>query len=233
MSVLRISQVMALLAGLLVVWGCGRSGSSPPGASIAKRAFTMPETWRRTEQERCHALGLARPSPFLMQRASLGGPGSCSVAQPFEMAGALGGQVTLRPSALLRCEMIPAVDKWMAEVVQSGARRHFGQRVVEIKVAASYACRTRNGIAGAKISEHAHANALDVSAFQLADGHWVTVKQGWWGSPRERAFLRDMHAGACETFTTVLGPYADVYHRDHLHFDLAWHGKDGRTRVCK
>jgi hypothetical protein len=178
-------------------------------------------------------MGLARPSPFLMQRASLGGPGSCSVAQPFEMAGALGGEVSLRPSALLRCEMVPAVEKWTAEVVQSGARRHFGQRVVEIKVAASYACRTRNGIAGAKISEHAHANALDVSAFQLEDGHWVTVKQGWWGSPRERAFLRDMHAGACETFTTVLGPYADVYHRDHFHFDLAWHGKDGRTRVCK
>jgi hypothetical protein len=233
MCVLRIAQVSALLACLVTVWGCGRSGSSLPGASIARRAFTMPESWRRTEESRCLQLGLARPSTFLVQRSSLGGPGRCSVATPFEMAGATGGRVALRPSALLRCEMIPGVEQWLAEVVQSGARRHFAQPVVEIKVAASYSCRTRNGIAGAKISEHAYANALDVSGFQLADGRWVSVKQGWWGSPRERAFLRDVHAGGCEIFTTVLGPHADVYHRDHFHFDLAWHGKDGRTKVCR
>ena len=179
------------------------------------------------------ALGLARPSSFLAQRSSLGGPGTCGASYPFEMSAALDGRVAMRPAATLRCEMIPAVDKWMAEVVLPGARRHFGMPVVEIKVAASYSCRPRNNIWGAKLSEHGHANALDVSAFMLADGRWITVKQGWWGDPRERAFLRQMHRGACNIFTTVLGPLADRYHRDHFHLDLAWHGKDGRTMVCR
>lgn len=33
-------------------------------------------------------------------------------------------------------------------------------------------------------------------------------------------FLRRVHQGACETFTTVLGPEANDIHRTHLHLDL-------------
>jgi hypothetical protein len=121
----------------------------------------------------------------------------------------------------------------MAEVVQPGARRFLGSEVVEVKVAASYACRPINHVGGAKLSEHGHANAIDISGFRLASGQWVTVKGDWWGSPRERAFLRHLHAGACETFLTVLGPNYDRNHRDHFHLDLAWHGREGNKRVCR
>ncbi|MGE0766259.1 MAG: extensin family protein [Hyphomicrobiaceae bacterium] len=179
------------------------------------------------------ALGLARPSPFLAQRSSLGGPGRCGASYPFEMSGALGGRVAMHPAATLRCEMIPAVDKWMAEVVLPIARRHFGSSVVEIKVAASYSCRPMNNVWGAKLSEHGHANALDVSAFKLADGRWIAVKSGWNGDPDERSFLRDVHDGACKIFTTVLGPLADRHHHDHFHLDLARHGRDGRMMICR
>ena len=37
---------------------------------------------------------------------------------------------------------------------------------------------------------------------------------------QERGFLRDVHASACQQFTTVLGPGSNVYHYDHLHVDL-------------
>jgi len=33
-------------------------------------------------------------------------------------------------------------------------------------------------------------------------------------------FLRQVHDGACEVFTTVLGPEANDVHRTHLHLDL-------------
>jgi hypothetical protein len=33
-------------------------------------------------------------------------------------------------------------------------------------------------------------------------------------------FLRRVHQGACETFSTVLGPEANEAHRTHLHLDL-------------
>jgi hypothetical protein len=149
------------------------------------------------------------------------------------MAAAQGGNVTLRPPALLRCEMIPAVEKWLAEVVQPAARQHFGLAVIEVKVAASFGCRPMNHVDGARLSEHGHANAIDIAGVQLADGRWMLVKSGWLGDPRERAFLRRLHDGACSIFTTVLGPSYDANHRDHFHLDLAWHGRDGQSKICK
>lgn len=111
--------------------------------------------------------------------------------------------------------------------------RHFGMPVVEMRVAASYACRPINHRRGAKLSEHGYANALDVSRFKLASGRVVTIKGGWNGAADERGFLRDVHRGACGTFTTVLGPHFDRHHRDHFHFDLARRGRDGRGKFCK
>jgi len=36
----------------------------------------------------------------------------------------------------------------------------------------------------------------------------------------EAKFLRHVHRGACDEFTTVLGPEANDVHRTHLHLDL-------------
>lgn len=239
MSVSRRLPAVSLLLSLLALWGCGRTSSTSPNttASVAGSGFprfvSKPEPWRGSEETRCLSLGIVRPSPFLVRRTALGGPGHCGVANPFEMSGAMGGQVSLRPAAMVRCEMIPAIEKWVAEVVQPSARRHFGLSVIEVKVAASYGCRPINHVRGGRLSEHGHANALDVSGLQLADGRWISLKSGWYGDPRERAFLRSLHAGACNIFLTVLGPNYDANHRDHFHFDLAWHGRDGQTRICK
>ena len=90
-----------------------------------------------------------------------------------------------------------------------------------------------NHVSGARLSEHGHANAVDISAFVLADGRTVHVKSGWWGAFAERNFLRAVHGGACSIFTTVLGPNYDANHRDHFHLDLARHGRDGEGRICK
>jgi hypothetical protein len=129
--------------------------------------------------------------------------------------------------------MIPAVERWVRFVVLPAARQHLGRDVVELKVAASYSCRPMNGLAGGRLSEHGHANAVDVSAFLLSDGSAVTVRSGWRGDRREQAFLQAVHNGACSEFTTVLGPDHDSYHHDHFHLDLARHGRDGMGRICK
>ena len=212
------------LGGLLALWGC----SSPHPAFVAK-----PEPWREDEEHACLSAGVVRESAFIRSRSALGGPSLCGAARPFEMAAASGGRVQLNPPALLRCPMIPQVERWIATVVDPAARRHLGQPLVEIKVAASYACRPINHVSGAKLSEHGRANAIDVAAFVLADGSRVNVKEGWHGPENERAFLRAVHGGACNEFTTVLGPNADAHHRDHFHMDLARHGRDGLMRICK
>ncbi len=227
MSVLRTSiLVLAGSAVLAPLSGCGKGGSGPD--FVAKY-----EPWRAIEERQCLAAGVVRHSPFVQERSSLGGPSVCGAEHPFTVSAAANGRVALRPSATLRCPMIPAVDNWVASVVEPAARFHFGQPVLELKVAASYGCRPMNHQHGGKLSEHGHANAIDISAFTLANGRVVTVKDGWWGDPRERAFLHAVHRGGCDTFTTVLGPLYDHLHRDHFHFDLARHGSNGSSRICR
>jgi len=141
------------------------------------------------------------------------------------------GPVAIEPKATLACPLITALDRWLLEDVQPAAASWFGEPVVEMHQLSSYACRSMNGQPGANISEHAFGNALDVAAFRLASGREVKVKDGWRGRPEERGFLRQIHAAACERFSTVLGPGADPFHYDHIHVDLA-RRTSGRS-VCK
>jgi hypothetical protein len=141
------------------------------------------------------------------------------------------GYVMVEPRATLACPLIGEVDRWLAEAVQPAAAAWFGEQVVEIKQLSAYSCRTMNGQPGANISEHAFGNALDVAVFKLASGREVAVKDGWKGAYEERGFLRQVHAAACERFSTVLGPGADAFHYDHFHLDLA-RRSSGRS-VCR
>jgi hypothetical protein len=222
LSVLRRSLVVLPCA--LLLWGC----------SAGPDFVAKDEPWRKQEELACLSSGAARESSFLKTRSALGGPSDyCGAQRPFEMSAAGQGRVAMIPPALVACPLIPAIDQWVAEVVEPAARQHLGGTLAELKVAASYACRAMNHQSGAKLSEHGHANAIDISAFRLADGRVVTVKGGWNGAPHEQAFLREVRSNSCRTFTTVLGPGADAYHGDHFHLDLARHGSDGLKRICK
>jgi hypothetical protein len=223
MSVLRLASFVIVAGGLSLIWGC----SSTPHF-VARH-----EPWRADEEQACLSSGVVRETRWVQSRSALGGPSVCGASQPFEMSAAAGGMVTMRPPALLRCPMVPQVERWITTVVDPAARAHFGVALSEIKVAASYSCRPMNNVFGARLSEHGHANALDVAGFLLVDGRTITVKGGWNGAPQEQEFLRAVHRGACREFTTVLGPEADANHRDHFHVDLARHGRDGLGRICK
>lgn len=186
----------------------------------------------RQHEGACLRSGIVQLSRFIRPRSSIGG-GSCYISKPFRMSAAAKGRIRFEPAATLRCQMVPSVETWVREILRPAARRFLGSDVVQLRIAASYACRSRNSKAGAKLSEHGKANAIDISNFKLANGKVITVKHGWRGAERERRFLRYVHRGACEHFSTVLGPNADRHHRDHFHFDLARHGRRGTFRVCK
>ena len=139
--------------------------------------------------------------------------------------------IEVKPAATLACPIVSALDRWFANAVQPAARKWFNQPVVEIKQISAYSCRGMNGQPGAHISEHAFGNALDIAAFVLADGHRITVKDGWKGSPEEQGFLRDVQGSACDQFTTVLAPGSNQFHYDHIHVDLMRRAS-GR-RICQ
>jgi len=126
------------------------------------------------------------------------------------------------------CALAAALTLWERDVVAPAAERHLGQAVARIDLAApAYQCRRIAGRTDRRLSEHAHANALDIGGFTLADGSVVTVERGWNGTSRQRAFLRAVRDGACEYFQGVLSPDYNRAHRDHLHLDL------GRDDMCR
>ena len=96
------------------------------------------------------------------------------------------GAVAVQPTATLACPIVSALDIWFASGVQPAALKWFGVQVAEIRQISAYSCRGMNGQAGARISEHAFGNALDIASFMLVDGRKITVKDGWRGSPRSR-----------------------------------------------
>jgi len=143
---------------------------------------------------------------------------------------AAAGPVEVSPAATLACPIVAALDQWIATSVQPAAMRWFRQPVVEIKQISAYSCRGMNGDPSAHISEHAFGNALDIAEFDFADGHVIKVQYGWHGTPEEQGFLHDVQAAACDQFTTVLAPGANVYHYNHIHVDLMQRAS-GR-RIC-
>lgn len=117
------------------------------------------------------------------------------------------------------CPMAQRFASWSQYAVARAARQMLGSELVRIETLGSYNCRNVAGTS--KRSEHAHANAIDVSAFIMADGRRITVQGGWNGSRAERAFLKTIHKSACRRFGTVLGPDFNKAHRDHFHLDMA------------
>jgi len=216
-----------VIFGILVSWLSGCGGNS------GQYFVTKDEPWRSSEERACLSSGAVRESPFIKTRLALGGPSACGAERPFELAATDGGRVKLQPVALLRCPMIPQVNRWVREVIEPAALRYYNVPLAEMRIAGSYSCRPMNNAFGAMLSEHGHANALDVSGFVLADGRRISVKKDWRGNERDRAFLRTVRAGACEHFTTVLSPDYDRNHHDHFHVDLARRGSDGLRIVCK
>nr|WP_112662929.1 extensin family protein [Microvirga flavescens] len=194
--------------------------------------FEQREPWRTQAEEACLSQQMVTQTAYMSLSSKINGPGACGMDYPFKVAAFSEGSVGLKSKVTLACPIIPQIDTWLEEVVKPAAVMYFGVPLADLK-AGSYSCRPRNNQYGAKTSEHAFGNAMDVMAFALADGREVTVAKGWKGDASEQEFLREVFVGACRHFTTVLGPGADPFHYDHLHLDLARHNPRGDRSICK
>lgn len=111
--------------------------------------------------------------------------GVCGTPAPLSIRRIGSSNVELQPAAVVNCRYAVALDKWIGETLQPAARAEFASPVTRILVASSYQCRNRYGQEKAPISEHAFANALDISGFVLADGRVVKVIDGWGPTARD------------------------------------------------
>lgn len=187
----------------------------------------------KAARDRC-AFVLAATNLDAEQPSPIGGPAGCGIAAPVKVASF--GAVAVKPHATLNCPMALAVYKWMTDVVQPAARDAFGEAVVAIRNASSYSCRRRNNAQATRISEHSFGNALDIRSFELASGKSISVEGDWStfgaliGLNARARFLKRIHNGACDIFSTVMGPRADIHHENHFHIDL---GRSGYYKYCK
>lgn len=122
----------------------------------------------------------------------------------------------------VKCELAARFAAWTEFAVKRAARKYLGSELARIETMGSYSCRN---IAGSgKLSQHAHANAIDVSGFVMADGRRITVENHWKSGRKEKQFLAAIHDSACKRFGTVLSPNYNAAHRDHFHLDMSGNG---------
>ena len=121
----------------------------------------------------------------------------------------------------MKCEVAAALALWVKHEVQPLARRILGQRVTALQNFGTYSCRKIIGSRfwKSRMSEHATANAIDISRFRLANGTWISVKRHWKGHGKKSQFLRAVHSRACRYFRVSLSPDFNAAHHDHFHFD--------------
>ena len=157
------------------------------------------------------------------------GPGACGGRDMVEVDAVFlpkGGRIAVEPAAVLNCSMAELVASWLRDEAAPRVAE-LGSALTAIENYDSYECRPRNRVSGAKLSEHAHGEALDVRALHLADGRRLALSDTTVDKPLRDA-LRD---SACRRFTTVLGPGADIFHSGHVHLDVV--KRPAGYRICQ
>ena len=149
---------------------------------------------------------------------ALSDPRGCGAPEPLRIYSL--ADVSLATPITLRCRMAEALAKWMAEVVIPTAEQQLRIKPTTLLVGTSYACRPRNNRAGAKLSEHAFANGIDLSGFKFDGRGSVSIAERPDPETPDSRFLAEIRAKACAYFSTVLGPGSDEAHGDHFHLDV-------------
>lgn len=134
----------------------------------------------------------------------------------------------LSPAApVMTCPEALAYAFWTRHAVQPAARAELGEPISRVEHYGTFACRNMYGRDTGLRSQHAFANALDVSGFRTASGRRVSVLHDFGDAGPEGRFLRRVRDEACPWFSAVLSPDYNAAHRDHLHLDR------GRFRACR
>jgi hypothetical protein len=155
--------------------------------------------------------------------------GACNVPHPLSVS-SIGSGVALSPAATLTCSVTESLALWARDVLVPAAEKHLQARPDELVNASAYVCRPRNNQPGAKLSEHARANAFDIAAIGFADHDPVAVESRG-SDDSEGRFQMAIREGSCRYFTTVLGPGSNAAHATHFHFDMA--ERRGGYRLCE
>lgn len=202
----------------------GKPSPDKPGADKPAEAASPPQK----PVSACR-LALTEEIAIAPSIPDIRGPGACGGEDLVRLEAVVlpdKRKVTVKPAAILRCTMASAIADWLRKDMVPLATS-LGSTIGELDNFDSFECRGRNRVAGAMLSEHGKANAIDIRAIKLANGQSIGLTDRTMSREvRERV----LHS-VCARFSTVLGPGSDWYHEDHIHLDLAQRRND--YRICQ
>jgi hypothetical protein len=169
----------------------------------------------------------ATPANCLAAFKQAGLPLSLKPDKPVSAKCSITGAVTLASLSRarvkpedMRCAVAARLYQWERHNLQPAARRLLGEDITEILHFGSFSCRTIRG--RSSMSEHATANAFDISGFRTASGKLISIRREWGKQNSEGRFLTAARDGLCDWFSATLSPDYNADHADHFHVDMGW-----------
>ena len=147
------------------------------------------------------------------------------------LASRSGASVRLPEEPMLACRFAVRLGHFLGDLAAPLIVGRLSFELKGVRTGPGYECRYRNRAATGHISAHALGLAVDVAAFELANGKALPIKPD--GDTRGQAAVEAVRTAACGWFTTVLGPGSDAAHSDHMHLDIQTHGSSDRYRICQ
>ncbi|NIY48329.1 extensin family protein [Cedecea colo] len=134
------------------------------------------------------------------------------------------GDVKLSSSFLASCPLALSSTMFIHQRAVPQALTTFGSKLTRVNHLGSYACRNIYHRQNARLSEHATADALDVSGFGFANGQQVTVLKGWGSDGKGGEYLHAVFENGCVFFGNALGPDYNAAHANHFHLGMRGYG---------
>lgn len=148
--------------------------------------------------------------------------GDCPLIAPVRVTSF--GPVGLSSSFLASCPLALSSAMFVAQSARPQAQQLLGQPLARIDHLGSFACRNIYHRAVGRLSEHASADALDVSGFRLANGQHLQVAASYRRQDAAGIYLRQVFSDSCPFYGNTLGPDYNAAHANHFHLGMKGYG---------
>lgn len=177
---------------------------------------------RRLTDEACRSLlAQANARRLISSQAVADSAGTCPLHNVVRVRDF--GDIKLSSSFLASCPLALSSALFVEQQAKPLAQQLIGSPLRQIDHFGSYACRNIYHRENARLSEHATAEALDISGFRFANGKRVTVLKGW-PNAQTQPFLRALLSSSCLYYGNGLGPEYNAAHANHFHLGMRGYG---------
>ncbi len=177
---------------------------------------------RRLDPPQCRALlEEANQQQLISSTAVADSQGDCPLTNVVRVRDF--GPVKLSSSFLASCPLALSSALFVTQQARPLTEAYTQHTLTRIDHLGSFACRNIYNRAEGRRSEHATADALDISGFHLSNGDVVTVLRGW-PNAATQPWLRAMLSASCGYYGNGLGPEYNAAHANHFHLGMRGFG---------